>query len=112
MAYEASSPLVLAVWGGGDLEHVVYPLFVWAGTSFFPGANQFPVLGNPGAGAHVDGICQPDGKQQGRNLVPAIPGLPVKVEAAAAFSLGASLEATANGRVQTVGAGKAVLRAL
>src|SRR5882672_6207481 len=64
------------------------------------------------AGGGIDGVSSIDGYGNGRIFIAAVPGVPIKIEAAAAFSIGASLETTSNGRVQTQAAGKAVLRAL
>lgn len=87
--------------------------FVWSG------APPSPVA--PVAGGDIDGVSghlatidfgpEPDTTIVHHGWV-ACPGWPVKVEAAAAFNGGVSLEATSNGRVQAVATGKAVLRSL
>jgi hypothetical protein len=63
----------------------------------------------PTAGGTIDGVSA--GANSSGGYV-ACPGVPVQVEASAAFSLGADLETLADGRVKTVATGKAVLRAL
>jgi hypothetical protein len=63
----------------------------------------------PTAGGLIDGVST--GPNSG-GLYFACPGVPVQVEASAAFALGSDLETLADGRVKQVAAGKAVLRAL
>ena len=64
----------------------------------------------PTAGGAIDGVSMHAPATGGGYM--AVPGMPVKVEASAAFALGVDLETLADGRVKQVVAGKAVLRAL
>jgi len=65
----------------------------------------------PSAGADVDGVSGSGTNGAGGGLF-ACPGLPVQVEASAAFSSGALLECLADGRVKQQAGGIGVLRAL
>jgi hypothetical protein len=71
----------------------------------------------PAAGSDVDGVTVIRNSSGAKPpvsfyLIPASPGWVVQVESAASFSNGVPLETLADGRVQAVGSGKAVLRAL
>jgi len=63
----------------------------------------------PTAGGAIDGVSMHSPHIGG---YVACAGVPVKVEASAAFSAGVDLETLADGRVKQLAAGKAVLRAL
>jgi hypothetical protein len=65
----------------------------------------------PEAGGEIDGVSL-GGTNGGGGGQFATPGLPVKVEASAAFAQGADLETLVDGRVKAVASGKAVLRSL
>src|SRR5690242_19238445 len=75
--------------GDGDNVYTARRCFVWSGVP--------PVAVAPAAGGDIDGVCATDGAGKADSYYPAVPGLPVRVEAAAAFSSGASLEADVNG---------------
>ena len=94
----------------GALSYTPRRCYVWSGGGGSPAQMSSPVT--PTAGGDIDGVSSIDGYGNGRIFIAAVPGVPIKIEAAAAFSIGASLETTSNGRVQTQAAGKAVLRAL
>jgi hypothetical protein len=64
----------------------------------------------PAAGGAIDGVSCP-APTTGAGYM-ACHGMPVKVEASAAFALGVDLETLADDRVKQVATGKAVLRAL
>ena len=101
-----------------DPAYTVRRCFVWS----LSGSNVVPVA--PSAGGDIDGVLS-DGDDFGPGPAPvtgperldgagyvACAGMPVKVEASASFSAGASLETDTAGKVKAVASGKAVLRAL
>jgi hypothetical protein len=94
-----------------DTSYADYRCFVW-GT----GASLLQRVA-PTAGGTIDGVSyghgndSQTGQHRGGGRI-ACPHVPVRVEASAAFAVGAQLETLADGRVKAVATGTPVLKAL
>lgn len=90
-----------------DTAYTIRRCYVLTGTG--------PTFAAPAAGGLIDGVSGlPTGRGAGTTTTEgwaALRGIPVRVEASAAFSAGASLVTGTDGRVAT-GGGTTVLRAL
>src|SRR5882672_6322889 len=72
----------------GALSYTPRRCYVWSGGGGSPAQMSSPVT--PTAGGDIDGVSSIDGYGNGRIFIAAVPGVPIKIEAAAAFSIGAS----------------------